>query len=113
MDGLLIKMFDRFDYLQLFLILGGLLIVGWFVRQSMSENSKVSLQDIIVGNDGKASLTKIAQFGAFMISTWGFVHLVVYNNLTEWYYTSYMIAWAGTRVATYWINKKRPDGTSE
>lgn len=98
---------DHLDYLQLFLVVGGLMIVWWFVQQSRSPESKIALQDIILGSDDKVSLTKVAQFGAFMVSTWGFIHLVVYNNLTEWYYTSYMIAWAGTQLATYWISRTK------
>jgi hypothetical protein len=52
------------------------------------------------------SLTKFAQFGAFIISSWGFIHLVAYDKLTDWYYTAYMVSWTGSQVMTYWISKR-------
>lgn len=83
------------------------MMVHAVIRASNDPQNKINIYDMLLGVDGKMSLTKTAQFGSFAISTWGFVHLVVYNHLTEWYYTSYMVAWAGTQVLTYYISKSK------
>lgn len=95
------------DYLQIFLVVGGLMMVHGILRTSRDPYTKLNVYDMLLDPSGRMSLTKTAQFGAFAISTWGFVHLVVYNNLTEWYYTSYMVAWAGTQLLTFYISKGR------
>lgn len=106
-------MFDRaldwlnHNWLQLFLVVGGLMLVHAVVKASRNSYSKLNLFDMVMGEDGKMSLTKTAQLGSFLISTWAFVYLVVHTQLTEWYYTSYMIAWAGTQVLTYYISRNK------
>jgi len=82
------------------------LLVLLFRLQKLHDS--FDLRDLIMEN-GKVSLPKFAQFGAFLVSTWGFVHLVVSDHLTEWYYGSYMVAWCGANLANKWLNRTTPD----
>lgn len=54
----------------------------------------------------KVVLEKFLMLGAFLISSWGFVALVYYKLLTEWYFIGYMAAWASTRGIALLISKK-------
>ena len=51
-------------------------------------------------------MSKFAQCGAFMVSSWGFIHLVITANLSEWYYATYMIAWTGTSLLNKMIEQR-------
>lgn len=91
------------DYLQILLILGGLTMLG--MAWKMQNKGDFDFRDLI-REDGKISLGKFAQFGAFCISTWVFIHLSIKDHLTEWYYSTYMLSWAGANLVNAWINTK-------
>lgn len=58
------------------------------------------LRDLIVDSvTGKASLFKIGQFVALVVSTWALVHETRRGFLTEWLFGLYMLSWAGANIA--------------
>lgn len=93
-----------FDWLQVALVLGGFACLALLFN--MQSNGRLYLEDLIKGEDGRASLSKFAQLGAFMVSTWGFVWNVVHDKMTEWYYFSYMVAWCGVALGTKYLANK-------
>lgn len=101
----------QMDYMQVILFVG-LLVLLFTMFRAQDHHPSFNLIDMIVGTDGKASLTKVAQFGSFVISSWGFIHLVAFDKLTDWYFTAYMVSWTGSQVLTYWISKKGPPDPS-
>lgn len=64
------------------------------------EKSSITLTDLVTV-DGKLQEGKFTRFGAWVVSTWGFVYLIQDGKLTEWYFVGYMGAW----VANALINK--------
>lgn len=97
------------DWLQVLLVLGGfsclLLLFG------LQRAGKLKLEDLVIGEDGRASLAKFSQLGAFMVSTWGFIWMVIHDKLTEWYYFSYMLAWCGTALTSKYLANTNPQPT--
>jgi len=70
-----------------------------FLLAHQKVRQDFTLLDLITGDNGRVSLSKFGQCGAFFTSTWGFVYLTVGDKLTEWYFGAYMLAWAGATLA--------------
>ena len=91
-------------------IILGLLIVtamslAW--RATRSTGSPFDLEDLLLDQKtGKASLAKLGQFTALSVSTWSFVYCTLHGTLTEFYFGTYMAAWAGTNLANKWIDQR-------
>ena len=71
------------------IIFTGILIL-WHLNKDRS--SPIDLIDLIAIN-GKLNERKITRFGAWIVSTWGFVYLIIDDKFTEWYFLGYMGAW--------------------
>lgn len=84
------------------LILVGLLIVAcYLLYKAQTKPDSFDLRDLIVDSvTGKVSLNKFGQFVALALSSWGFIYLAVDGKLTEVYFTTYMVSWAGATVLT-------------
>lgn len=68
------------------------------------------LRHIIVDSKtNRASLFKVGQVTALIVSSWGFATLVQQGRITEWYFTGYMITWAGANLAKKFIDTKSKD----
>ena len=78
--------------------------IRWLWKQNDSRQSTIDLADLVTVN-GRLNERKVARFGAWIVSTWGFVYLIVCGKLTEWYFIGYMTAW----VANALIGKMRND----
>jgi hypothetical protein len=46
------------------------------------------------------------RFTAFVVSTWGFVYLIVDQRFSEWYFAGYMAAWTGNALLNKWLSAK-------
>lgn len=81
--------------------------IRWLWKQNQSRQSTIDLADLITVG-GRLNERKVTRFGAWIVSTWGFVYLIVAGKLTEWYFVGYMTAW----VANALIGKaiKDPNG---
>ena len=62
----------------------------------------------LISVNGRLNERKVSRFGAWIISTWGFMYLILSSQLSEWYFVGYMGAW----VANALIGKaiKDPNG---
>ena len=78
------------------------LIIWNFQRDT---NNQVDIKDLIC-SDGKINEAKFTRFVAFIVSTWGFVYLIVDQRFSEWYFAGYMAAWAGNALLNKWLNIK-------
>lgn len=80
----------------MYIILAAIIILCLVIlyKQNMDANSSINIIDL-VAIDGKLSETKVARFGAWIVSTWGFVYLMVLSpdKFPEWYFIGYMSAW--------------------
>ena len=69
------------------------------------SKSKVDLKDLIC-KDGIIDEKKFTRFGSWIVSTWGFVYLIVDNRFTEWYFTGYIAVWVGNAIVDKYVNNK-------
>lgn len=95
---------------QLELVLAAILgvVVLALVAVTRDQRNPVSLLQLVVeARSGRLSLSRVGQLVALIVSSWGFVALVRADRLTEWYFSSYMIAWAGARLASQFLDTKK------
>lgn len=92
-------------YLVLAFVVG--VISFWLYTLNKDPKSTINFIDLISIN-GRLNERKLSRFGAWIVSTWGFIYLITQNGLTEWYFIGYMGAW----VANALIGKaiKDPNG---
>ena len=77
------------------------------------NDSQLNLQSIVAKN-GEFSLSKIGQFTALIVSTWIAVYETRHGRMTEFLFTGYMLAWAGTNMASKFLDKKaKPDDSHD
>jgi uncharacterized membrane protein YcaP (DUF421 family) len=69
------------------------------------SKSQVDLTDLIC-RDGKLDEKKFTRLGAWIVSTWGFVYLMLDGKFTEWYFTGYMAIWVGNVIVDKYLNNK-------
>lgn len=92
------------------LLLGFLLLIILLTMIAMHRNPEDSF-DIkdLVSKDGKLDEKKFTRFGAWVISTWGFIYLIVSNPTTfpEWYFMGYMGVWVANAIFDKYVNKAK------
>lgn len=90
-------------------LLGLLVFIVLLTLVKMTRNSddKFDLRDL-VSIDGKLDEKKFTRFGAWVVSTWGFVYLLVSDTekLSEWYFIGYMGAWVANVIMDKYMNPK-------
>lgn len=69
------------------------------------SKSNIDLKDLIC-KDGRLDEKKFVRFGAWIVSTWGFVYLIVEERFSEWYFMGYMAAWVGNAIFDKYLTKK-------
>jgi hypothetical protein len=80
-------------------------LIMWNIQRD--QNNKVDIKDLVCTN-GELDEKKFMRFTAFVVSTWGFVYLIVDQRFSEWYFTGYMAMWAGNALLDKWISSKEP-----
>jgi hypothetical protein len=78
-----------------------------------NPNNTFDLTDALLGEDGKASLYKIGQAAALIISSWAFIVMVQRDKLTEFYFYGYMGVWSGINLAKNLLGKAPDAGTNK
>lgn len=67
--------------------------------------SNIDLKDLICKND-RLDEKKFTRLGAWIVSTWGFVYLILDDQFTEWYFAGYMTIWVGNAIFDKYLNNK-------
>ncbi len=75
-----------------------LFIVRVMFKRDKDPDSKINLDDLLIGDDGKLSKAAIVLLGAFLLTTWVVIHLTLTDKLTEGYLTIYAGAWIAPTV---------------
>ena len=78
-------------------------LVIWNIQRD--KNNQVDIKDLICV-DGKINSNKFMRFTAFVVSTWGFIYLIVDQRFSEWYFAGYMATWTGSALLSKWIDSK-------
>jgi hypothetical protein len=87
------------------LILAVLLIAWLLHRRDRSPASKLNLEDLLIGDDGRLSKAAAVMMGAFGLTTWLMAYLALTGKMTEGYLAIYVGAWIAPTVA---VIIKRP-----
>lgn len=69
------------------------------------SKSNVDLKDLIC-KDGKVDEKKFTRLGAWIVSTWGFVYLILDDQFTEWYFFGYMSVWVSNVILDKYLNNR-------
>ena len=80
-----------------------LLLLLWVWHKD--NKSKVDLTDLIC-KDGKVDEKKFTRFGAWIVSTWGFVYLILDDKFTEWFFVGYMGAWVSNAILDKYLTAR-------
>lgn len=88
-----------------------MVLILWNIQRD--KNNRVDLKDLICV-DGRINEAKFARFTAFMVSTWGFIYLIIDERFSEWYFAGYMAAWAGNALLSKYLTVRanQIDGTT-
>lgn len=89
--------------LLLVAIIGGISILAY----AQFRKDSFDLRALVVDPKTKEpSVHQLGQITALIISSWGFIVLVLHGQLTEVYFTTYMVAWAGANALNAFISRK-------
>lgn len=83
----------------LVLLLACLLLARAIHKRDKCADSKLSLDDLLLGDDGKMSKAAAVMFGAFGLTTWMMVVLTLRDKMSEGYFGLYSAAWITPTVA--------------
>jgi len=78
-------------------------LIAWNIQRD--KNNQIDLKDLVC-KDGRINEAKFMRFCAFVVSTWGFVYLIVDQRFSEWYFAGYMAAWTGNALLNKWLSIK-------
>lgn len=93
--------------MSLVLMLVVVLLISILWNFHRDRDNQVDLKDLIC-HQGRVNEAKFARFGAFIVSTWGFVYLIMDERFSEWYFTGYMAAWCGNALVNKYLNSREP-----
>lgn len=82
-----------------------ILAVAFIWNIQRDRDNTVDIKDLIC-KDGRINEAKFMRFTAFIVSTWGFIYLIVDQRFSEWYFAGYMAAWAGNALLNKWLSIK-------
>jgi hypothetical protein len=92
-------------YMNLVIVIVAMIamLVAWNIQRD--KNNQIDLKDLVC-TDGRINEAKFMRFCTFVVSTWGFVYLIVDQRFSEWYFAGYMAAWTGNALVNKWLTIK-------
>jgi hypothetical protein len=103
----IVEWFTAAHTMQLLL---AILVLGTFyilVQLSRNPYDTLNLSDLVTVN-GRLDEKKFTRFGAWVVSTWAFVYLIVNSpgNFPEWYFVGYMGVWVSNAIFDKYMTAK-------
>ena len=97
-------------YMNLVIVIVALvaILIAWNIQRD--KNNTIDLKDLVC-TDGRINEAKFMRFFTFVVSTWGFVYLIVDQRFSEWYFAGYMAAWTGNALVNKWLSIKEQTTT--
>jgi len=98
-------------YMNLVIVIVALvaILIAWNIQRD--KNNTIDLKDLVC-TDGRINEAKFMRFFTFVVSTWGFVYLIVDQRFSEWYFAGYMAAWTGNALVNKWLTIKEQTTTN-
>ena len=99
-------------YMNLVIVIVALvaILIAWNIQRD--KNNTIDLKDLVC-TDGRINEAKFMRFFTFVVSTWGFVYLIVDQRFSEWYFAGYMAAWTGNALVNKWLSIKEQNTLSD
>lgn len=88
-------------------LLVGLILIVWVLWSLNKDTSNTFDIKDLVCIDGKIDERKFERFGAWIVSTWGFVYLIVDSRFSEYYFTGYMGVWVSSALISKFLDSKK------
>lgn len=89
-----------------------ILLILWSIeRRNKNPHSKINLDDLLVGDDGKASKAAFVMFGSFVVTSWVIIFQMLNKTLTDLTYAAYLTTWVAPTVAKLIKGTTKTDGT--
>lgn len=80
-------------------------IIFVLIKRDRSSSSRINLEDLLIGDDGKLSKAAAVMLGAFAMTTWLMVYLALNGKMTEGYLAIYVGAWIAPTVTRLVTNR--------
>lgn len=96
--------------MMLFITLTVILVTLLYVQV---KRDAIDLRWLITDDLHRPSIHKIAQLTALVVSTWGFVVLILKGSISETYYIGYMVTWSGSVALDKYLSRDRRAGKRE
>jgi hypothetical protein len=77
-------------------------------RRDKDGHSKINLEDLLLGDDGRLSKAAIVLLGSFAMTTWLMVYLALTGKMTEGYFAIYGGLWISPVLARLIFGDKSP-----
>lgn len=105
-----LNLFDKANTLEILLFLLISIIIITMVMLSRNKDDEFDLKDL-VSSEGRLNEKKFTRFGAWVISTWGFIYILINNpgNFPEWYFVGYMAVWVGNAIMDKYVDRNREE----
>lgn len=102
--------FSAANTMEILLALLIFVVIFIMVKMSLNPSDEFDLKDLVSTN-GHVDSNKFTRFGAWVVSTWGFVYLLVNKpeNFPEWYFAVYMGAWVANTIFDKYMNTSKPN----
>ena len=81
-----------------------LALLGILWNFQRDTDNSVDIKDLIC-HKGQLHQGKFMRFGAWIVSTWGFIYLIMDHKFSEWYFAGYMAAWAGNALISKYLDR--------
>lgn len=96
------------------LILGAIVVAILVSLEMRNKNkaSRINLDDLLIGEDGKASKAAFVMHGSFVVTSWVVIYQMLNKSLTDTTFGLYVAAWVAPAV-TKLIKGSSPVATSE
>jgi hypothetical protein len=110
----LLSYFTEANAMAIMLLALFIVILLIFTKLQLDRDSAFNLEDLICHN-GRLDEKKFARFGAWVLSSWGFVYLMVKNpdSLPEWYFIGYMGVWVSNVIIEKFVSNRSSDRDSD
>ena len=92
--------------LLLFILIATSLL--FIIKLHFNKDDDINLEDL-VKTKRKIDGDKLFRVGAWVVSTWGFVYLLVLGKLTEWYFVGYIGVWVSNAIFDKYFNSKQDE----
>jgi hypothetical protein len=106
-------MIGRHEIIMVAILGIAILSILWILeRRNKSTQSKIHLDDLLIGTDGKASKAAFVMGGSFVVTTWVVIFQTLNKTLSDLTFAAYIGAWV-VPATTILIKGPSPNATSE